>query len=210
MSLPKSYKNLALYVACVVAGAGVSTTAAVLYTRLPPLTTHQLVEPLNSAATEMPIALKGVSGLPQLLFKTNKQEQWAIVGGALLETGLTGLSVQALRRALAADPDNSMLHVALGEALTMESGGWITEEAKAEFDTALREDRNDLIARFYLAHWLLQNGKAKPALVKWVGLMRTVGNDKVWYDRLWQVMPEAADKLGISRLALEALCSAGM
>jgi hypothetical protein len=56
----------------------------------------------------------------------------------------------------------------------------------------------------------LQNGKPKPALVKFVGLMRTVGSDPLWYERLWQIMPEAAQQVGVSRLALEALCVAGM
>jgi hypothetical protein len=41
-------------------------------------------------------------------------------------------------------------------------------------------------------------------------LMRTVGDDKVWYDRLWDVMPQAADQVGISKLALKALCTASM
>ena len=61
-----------------------------------------------------------------------------------------------------------------------------------------------------MAHWMLQNGKPKPALVKLVGLMRTVGNDPLWYKRLWQIMPEAAQQVGVSRRALEALCVAGM
>jgi hypothetical protein len=57
---------------------------------------------------------------------------------------------------------------------------------------------------------LLQNGKAKPALVKWVGLMRTVGSDQMWNDRLWMVMPTAAQEVGINQLTLQALCTAGM
>jgi cytochrome c-type biogenesis protein CcmH/NrfG len=99
------------------------------------------------------------------------------------------------------DVDNRMLHVALGEALTIANGGRISDRAKAEFDVALRADPNDLIARFYMAYCLLQNDKPKPALVKWVGLMRTVGADKIWYDRLWTAMPLAAEKVGVDRLS---------
>ena len=86
-----------------------------------------------------------------------------------------------------------MLHVALGEALTIANGGRISDRATAEFDVALRADPNDMIARFYgllaAPEW-----QAKPALVKWVGLMRTVGADKIWYDRLWAAMPLAAKR----------------
>ncbi len=127
-----------------------------------------------------------------------------------MQVGLSKLSVPVLEKAVAGNPDNNVLRVALGEALALSNGERITDEAKTQFEIVLRADPNDLIARFYMAHWLLQNGKAKPALVKWVGLMRTVGSDQVWYDRLWTVLPVAAQEVGISRLALEALCVAGM
>jgi cytochrome c-type biogenesis protein CcmH/NrfG len=157
-----------------------------------------------------PVALEGVSGLPRLLSKDGKRQRWAIIGGALLQVGFVKASIPALKRAVAADKANMTLHVALGEALALSNNGWITDSAKAQFDIAIRADPNDLIARFYMAHWLLQTGRAKLALVKWVGLMRTVGDDKIWYARLWDVMPQAADEVGVSRLALKLLCAASM
>ena len=190
-------------------GAAVSIITVTVLTRSIPLTVHQLTGPLNSAVTATPIAIKGLSGLPSLLSE-HTQGRWAIIGGALLQAGFTKASLPALKRAVANDNGNIMLHVALGEALAMANRGWITKRAKAEFDIAIKADPNDLIARFYMAHWLLQNGKAKLALVKWVGLMRTVGDDKVWYDRLWDVMPRAAEEVGVSKLALKALCTASM
>lgn len=184
--------------------------AGIIFLHLPPLTTHRLVVPLNSAATTAPVALPSLSGLPNLLSGANEGERWAIVGGALLQMGLSQLSIPAIERAIANDGGNRTLHVALGEALVLANGGRIIDRAKTEFDLALRADPNDLIARFYMGHWLLQNGKAKPALVKWVGLMRTVGSDQVWYDHLWAAMPVAAEQAGVSPLALQALCNAGM
>lgn len=203
-------RQLPVFLGFVGLGAVLSITLIMVYTRSIPLTSHQLVGPLNSAVTVMPVALPGVSKLPKLLSNDDKEERWTIVGGALLQAGFVRASIPALRRAVAADQDNMMLRVALGEAMAMSDNGWISEPARVEFESAIKADPNDLIARFYMAHWLLQTGKAKQALVKWVGLMRTVGEDKVWYDRLWAVMPEAADRLGISKLALKALCSAGM
>jgi cytochrome c-type biogenesis protein CcmH/NrfG len=185
-------------------------TAIIALTRMTPLTLHQLTGPLNSAVTVTPVALEGVSSLPKLLSPKVEGRRWAILGGALLEAGFIKASIPVLERAVAANPDNTMLHVALGEALALSNNGWITQTAKAEFDVAIKADPNDLIARFYMAHWLLQSGKAKLALVKWVGLMRTVGDDKIWYDRLWAVMPQAAEQVGVSKLALKALCTASM
>lgn len=204
------YRRLPVLLAFVGLGAALSITIIIVATRSTPLTLHQVTAPLNSAVTVTPVALEGVSGLPKLFSKNAEGQRWAIIGGALLEAGFVKASIPALERAVGADKDNAMLHVALGEALALSNNGWITESAKAEFDFAIKADPNDLIARFYMAHWLLQTGKAKLALVKWVGLMRTVGDDKVWYARLWDVMPQAADQVGISRLALKALCTASM
>jgi cytochrome c-type biogenesis protein CcmH/NrfG len=128
----------------------------------------------------------------------------------MLQLGLDGIGVSALRHAVADNPQNLQLHTALGEALVLARRGLVTPEAKDHFDTVLAANPNDLVARFYMGLWLLQNGKAKPALVKWVGLMRTVGNDPLWYDRLWDVMPLAAEQADVSPLALKALCVAGM
>lgn len=204
------FRRLPILLTFVGLGAALSMTAIIALTRMTPLTLHQLTGPLNSAVTVTPVALEGVSSLPKLLSPEVEGQRWAILGGALLEAGFIKASIPVLERAVAANPDNTMLHVALGEALALSNNGWITQTAKAEFDVAIKADPNDLIARFYMAHWLLQSGKAKLALVKWVGLMRTVGDDKIWYDRLWAVMPQAAEQVGVSKLALKALCTASM
>lgn len=198
-----------LYIAASVAGIGIGAIAAIALTRLPPLTTHRITTPLNSAATVAPAPIGSLPDLPKLL--TSKPPQkWTILGGALLESGLPSLAVPALEQAVADDQANTSLRAALGEALALSENGKISERARVEFEDVLQANPNDLVARFYMAHWMLQNGKPKPALVKFVGLMRTVGNDPLWYARLWQIMPEAAEQVGVSRLALEALCVAGM
>lgn len=199
-----------LYIASSVVGAAVGIAVAIWFTHLSPLTTHRVTVSLNSAATTPPVPLEGLSDLPKLVTAKDAGQPWAIAGGALLQVGLARFSVPMLERAIKNDPDNSVLHVALGEALALADKGLISDRAKAEFEFALQNDPNDLIARFYMGLWLLQNGKAKPALVKWVGLMRTVGSDQTWNDRLWMVMPTAAQEVGINELTLQALCTAGM
>jgi predicted Zn-dependent protease len=198
------------YVVASMTGVGLGVVTAIVMTYSPPLTTHRVVVPLNSAATTVPVPLEGLADLPKLLTGQDKSQRWAIVGGALMQVGLSRLSIPALEYAVARNPHNNVFHVALGEALALANGGQISERAKAEFEIALQSDPNDLVARFYMAHWLLQNGKPKPALVKWVGLMRTVGSDQTWYYHLWTVMPVAAQQVGMSQLALQALCVAGM
>lgn len=198
-----------LYIAASMAGIGIGAISAIALTRLPPLTTHRITAPLNSAATALPDPIGSLPDLPKLL-TSRPPQKWTILGGALLDSGLPALAVPALEQAVADDRTNTSLRAALGEALALSDHGKISERARIEFEDVLQANPNDLVARFYMAHWMLQNGKPKPALVKFVGLMRTVGNDPLWYARLWQIMPEAAQQVGVSRLALEALCVAGM
>ena len=204
-----SLKRVWLKPASLLAAAGLATGVYVM-NRVPPLTPHVLRTKPNSAVTVAPIPLAGLTALPTFLDADAAGRRWEIVGGSMLQLGLNGIGISALRQAVAGDPGNMLLRNALGEALVLERSGQVTAEAKGYFDTVLAANPNDLVARFYMGLWLLQSGKPKLALVKWVGLMRTVGNDTVWYNRLWDVMPVAALEVGVSPLALKALCVAGM
>jgi hypothetical protein len=195
--------------ASLLVAAGLATGVYVM-SCVPPLTPHVFRTKPNSAVTVAPIPLAGLTALPTLLDAGVAGRRWEIVGGSMLQLGLNGLGVSALRQAVADNPGNMLLRTALGEALVLKQSGQVTAEAKGYFDTVLAANPNDLVARFYFGLWLLQSDKPKPALVKWVGLMRTVGNDTLWYKRLWDVMPVAAVKVGVSPLALKALCVAGM
>jgi hypothetical protein len=192
--------------------ATILTIAILSLTHVSPLATHALRAPPNSQVIIARPNLKGIASLPVILSSDMERERWEILGGSLLQLGFSRLSVPALTRAVALDPHNLGLRSALGEALVLADRGHVTVRAKAEFDIVLAEDPNDLIARFYLAYWLLQNGSAKPALVKWVGLMRAVGNDSLWNGKIWaaDAMPRAANEVGVAPLALRALCVAGM
>lgn len=174
----------------------------------PPLSTHVLTVRPNSTVV-VPNNLPGLRDLPKLLSQEGSK-RWAILGGALLQSGLDRFSVIALKRAIVTDPSDQTLHGALGEALVGAHHGRVTDEAKRQFDIVLSTDPNDLVARFYIGYWLLQEEQPKPALVKWVGLMRAVGADDLWNRRLWTAMPEAAQLAGVDPLALKALCVAGM
>lgn len=189
---------------------GLLATATAAWFEVTPLSPHTLQTEVNSGADIVYRPLPGARDLPALLKRPEDGRRQRILAGALMQAGLNGMAVEKLRRAVSAAPSEMALRAALGEALVLSHGGRVTPEAKEQFDLVLAKDPNDLVSRYYMAAWLLQNGKPKPALVKWVGLMRTVGKDGVWYDRLWDVMPDAAEQVGVDRIALKALCTAGM
>src|SRR5262245_15380529 len=107
------------YALASVLGCGTGAIAMLMFMQLSPLTTHQVVVPLNGAASTAPVALEGLSELPKLLLVNTTANPWAIAGGTLLRVGLTQLSILALRRAVARDHTNAALHVALGEAVVL-------------------------------------------------------------------------------------------
>lgn len=212
-NLYQRIRPLLAYAVASVLGAGTGGASAIFVTaafaKVQPLSTHTIIAPLNGAATRLPSALPNLSNVSAIA-SDDPALRWSAIGGSLLQARLSSLSTSALQRAVASQNDSLTLHGALGEAIVLSNGGEVVDDARREFEFVLNVDPNDLIARYYMAHWLLQNGKPKPALVKFVGLMRTVGSDPVWNSNLWQVMPQAAEQVGINRLTLEALCTAGM
>src|SRR3569833_2441581 len=126
-----------LYFTASVAGIGIGAIAAVALTRLPPLTTHRITTPLNSAAAVAPEPIGSLPDLPKLL-TSKPPRQWTILGGTLLESGLPSLAVPALEQAIADDQANTSLRVALGEALTLSDRGKISERAREEWGGARR------------------------------------------------------------------------
>jgi hypothetical protein len=213
LNLSRCIRPLLVYVIVSVMGVGSGCASAIFVTaalaKVQPLSPHTIVAPLNGAATRLPSALPSFFNVSTIA-SYDPAVRWSAIGGSLLQARLNSLSVSALRRAVASQRDSLTLRGALGEAIVLSSGGEVVDAARREFEFVLSIDPNDLIARYYMAHWLLQNGKPKPALVKFVGLMRTVGSDPVWSSNLWQVMPQVAEQVGINRLTLEALCVAGM
>ena len=75
MYQPWSYKNLLMAMISLVAGAVAGTIAVLVITHSPPLTTHRLAVPLNSAVTTVPVPLRGISELPKLLSRDNARQQ---------------------------------------------------------------------------------------------------------------------------------------
>jgi hypothetical protein len=196
----------------IVAACAFVAAIAVIYEILPPrpLSTHFLQSPPVSGSVARVAAVTGVSDLPLLLFERGEGRRKGIIGASLLQIGLASVSVLVLEQASKSEPADIDVRSTLGEALVLANDGRVTNEAKAEFDVVLSSEPNHLIGRYYTGLWLMQNGKPKQALVKWIGLMRTVGSDPLWYDKLWAVLPNAADAVGVSPLALQALCTAGM
>jgi cytochrome c-type biogenesis protein CcmH len=86
-------------------------------------------------------------------------------------------AVRALRRAVKLAPERSDLWELLGDALTAEAGGKLTDEAQAAFQQAVRRDPKAVVARFQLAHARIEAGDKAGGLADWRTLMTELPGD---------------------------------
>jgi tetratricopeptide (TPR) repeat protein len=120
-------------------------------------------------------------------------------GSAHLERGEVEPAVQALKAAVALNPQNAAAHMLLGRAYLAQRSVGMMAEAKAEFQQALDLDPGLLWARFYLARIYLDMGrtdKAKEELVR--GLEAKPG-----VPHFLSLLGEAERKLGNYTASLE-------
>jgi cytochrome c-type biogenesis protein CcmH len=106
---------------------------------------------------------------------------WRMLGWSYLQLGRVGDGIEALKRALALDPENGALRSQFGEALVREAEGKLTPGALAAFDEALKRDPKDPRARFYKGLALLQAGKDSEALDVWIAILRDGPSDADWF-----------------------------
>jgi len=80
-------------------------------------------------------------------------------------------AVRALRHAVELAPQRSDLWEMLGEALIVEAGGQLTDEAKNAFQETLKRDPKAVVARFQLARARIEAGDKAGGLAEWKTLL---------------------------------------
>lgn len=120
---------------------------------------------------------------------------WRMLGWSYLQLGRTDEGIEALKRAVALDPDNGPLRSQYGEALVRKADGTVTAEALATFDEALKRDAKDPRARFYKGLALAQSGNERAALDLWAAILRDGPPDAEWFEGIRSQARELATKL---------------
>ena len=120
---------------------------------------------------------------------------WRMLGWSYLQLGRTDEGLEALKRAIALDPENGPLRSQYGEALIRKAAGTVTAEALATFDEALKRDAKDPRARYYKGLALAQSGNERGALDLWVAILRDGPPDAEWFEGIRAQARELATKL---------------
>jgi cytochrome c-type biogenesis protein CcmH len=99
-------------------------------------------------------------------------------------------AVRALRHALELAPERSDLWEMLGEALVVEAGGQLTDEAKNAFQETLRRDPKAVVARFQLARARIEAGDKAGGVAEWKALTSELPADDPRRQALAQAIAE--------------------
>lgn len=117
---------------------------------------------------------------------------YEVLAPVYLRLGRVADAVNARRKVIALAGETAERQSDLGEALMAASNGIVTEEAKNAFEAAVKLDKNELKARFFLGLAAEQDGDRTKAASIWRGML-----DGAPADAPWQPMVrEALERVG--------------
>jgi len=105
---------------------------------------------------------------------------WEVLGPVYLRLGRFDDAVKARQNALRLLGANAMREADLGEAITAQSNGIVTADAKAAFERAVSADPNEDKAQFFLGLAAEQDGKSADAAAIWRKLLARASADTPW------------------------------
>ena len=127
----------------------------------------------------------------------NDPTGWRMLGWSYFQTERFADAAAAYGKAVALKPDGVGFQSAYGEALALAANGQVTPAARAAFEKAVAQDRNDARARFFLAQAKAQEGDAKGAIDAWLALLGDSAGDAPWVPQLRAMVTETARNAGI-------------
>ncbi|HJQ60103.1 MAG TPA: c-type cytochrome biogenesis protein CcmI [Vineibacter sp.] len=119
------------------------------------------------------------------------------LGRAQLSIGRVKEALESFRAAQQIAPERADIMSALGEALTFESDGVVTQPAREMFAAAVARDPKEAGARFYLGLADAQGGDAAGALRRWLELEADTPDGAPWLETLQREIERVSKQAGI-------------
>jgi cytochrome c-type biogenesis protein CcmH len=158
--------------------------AAGLYLRLgsPGLASEPLAARMEAPAGNKQQSIeKLVAQVEQHLQRNPKDGRgWEVLAPVYMQLGRYTASVNAWRNAIKLLGDNADREADLGEALTAEANGIVTNDAKAAFVRSVTLDSTTVTARYYLGLAAEQDGKREQAATIWRDLIAAAPPGAKW------------------------------
>jgi cytochrome c-type biogenesis protein CcmH len=105
---------------------------------------------------------------------------WDVLAPVYLRLGRYDQAITAYRNAIRLQGSTADREAGLGEAITDAGEGMVSTEAQQAFERALRLEKDQPKARFYLATALVQDGKMADAASAWEAMLTGLPADSPW------------------------------
>lgn len=123
---------------------------------------------------------------------------WTLLARSYAAMGRFTDSIDAYRRALAAEPENNDLTVGLGEAMVYASGdGLVSPPALKLFESVVARDPGNPFAQYYIGLANAQAGNLQLAMDIWTGIAEAADEEATWLPELAVQIKSLADELGV-------------
>ncbi|MEO5373741.1 MAG: c-type cytochrome biogenesis protein CcmI [Alphaproteobacteria bacterium] len=129
---------------------------------------------------------------------------WLMLGRSYRTLGRNDDAVAAMRKAVALEAGSAEAWSMLGEAITAANEGMVVPEARGALLNAVRLDRQETRARFYLGLARAQIDDARGAIAVWKDLEAGSPADAPWLPQLRKMMAEVAAASGVVPSTVEA------
>ncbi len=125
-------------------------------------------------------------------------EGWALLGRSYMALGRYSEAVEAFQRGVSILPDNSTLLGALGEAMVLSAGGYVTPAALEIMSAAVAINPIEPASLYYLGVAKLQSGDERGAFDLWLRLARNTPSDTPWLNEVMGRLQDVAVSLNIN------------
>jgi cytochrome c-type biogenesis protein CcmH len=105
---------------------------------------------------------------------------WEVIAPVYLRLGRFDDAVTARRKALALNGETATRDADLGEALVAAANGVVTDEAKHDFETAVKGDPHEAKARYFLGLADEQDGNRTGAAARWRAMLEEAPAGAPW------------------------------
>ncbi|MFN3233221.1 MAG: c-type cytochrome biogenesis protein CcmI [Alphaproteobacteria bacterium] len=123
-------------------------------------------------------------------------EGWLLLGPTAQTVGRFDLAVEAYRQTIRLRPDEPALKLDLGQALTAEAAGLVTDEARSIFQQVLDASPGEPVARYHLGLADFQARDFESAHLWWNELAREIRPESPWAGRLEHGLKRISDVTG--------------
>ena len=113
---------------------------------------------------------------------------YEVLAPVYMRLGRFDAAVKARRKLIALKGDDADREADLGEALTAQANGVVTQEAKAAFDRAAKLDANEVKAQFFLGLAAEQDGDKGRAATIWQAMLTKAPPGAAWADTVREAL----------------------